>query len=48
MQSIRIVNIPEMVFLPVINILLGLWTLWGYFKLSKKRKKLKSEQNIFE
>ena len=43
-----IVNIPEMVFLHVINILLGLWALWGYFKLSKKRKKLKSEQNIFE
>ena len=43
-----IINVPEVAFLPMINIVLGLFAMWGYFKLSKKRKKLKSEQNIFE
>lgn len=43
-----IVNVPEIAFFPVINLGLGAFALWGCFKLNKKRRKLKEEQQIFE
>lgn len=42
------INVPELTFLPVINIILGAFAMWGCYRLHKKRKKLKAEQNIFE
>ena len=43
-----VINVPEFAFLPLVNIVLGAFAMWGYFKLHKKRKKLKEEQQIFE
>ncbi len=42
------INAPELMFFPIINFILGILAMWGCYRLHKKRKKLKEEQNIFE